>query len=126
MLFDDNPCTQNIIQSECELIYAENKLQALIAKQIDMQYGTIDIMTMLAVIVALGAMVVSLGTIVNNEENKITLLLATSAAYTILATSLLYGIAGWKKQKKDPKIIQEQIKQLLAAIIAYKPKPEGN
>jgi hypothetical protein len=101
------------IKEEAELAFQEYRLQALLSKQIDLRYGIVDIMTMITIIISLGAMVISLAT--SSSYN---------IAFFILLVCLIYGFYGLWKQNNDKKLLQNQITQAMSAIHTYKKHKE--
>lgn len=121
MPLQDSPCAKPVINDECELTFAHYKLQALIAKKIDLKYGVMDLLTLLAIIVALGSMIVSLGSVLGDNNNQSTLV--TFVTFFVLGVSLIYAFIGAIKQVLDPKAIEDEIKKISNAIQTYKQNP---
>lgn len=109
------------ITNETQLTFQKHKVQELITKQISLEYGVSDIMTILTLLIALGAMMVSLvanriSSLTNNFGiDTISLIIAG----VILLGCLYYGVSGHFKQKDDQESIQRQITQTMSAISSY-------
>lgn len=97
------------IENDIELAFQEQIFQALLSKKMDLQYGVSDIISMIAAIVALGAMVISLTATSNSN-----------LAVFILAVCLLYGIYGLWKQHHDKHSLNDKINVTFLAISSYK------
>lgn len=108
------------IDSDSQLIYQEHKLQELIRKQVDLEYGVGDIMTIITLLIALGSMMFSL--IANQRAS--TLRYSVIVAVVILLACLGYGGYAQYKISKDKSELQCQITQTLSAIQLYKQKPK--
>lgn len=126
------------ITNETQLTFQEHKVQELITKQIDLQYGVSDIMTMITLIIALGAMVLSLITNKltalsiqddSDEKEKKGSIQAEIKNYlqwhkiitiVILLGCLYYGFFGLYKETDDQTSIQKQIVATTTSINAYK------
>lgn len=117
------------ITNDVQLTYQEHKLQELISKQIDLEYGVGDIITIITLLVALGAMMISLiANRISSFSNKFGIdyisLLVTAV---ILIACLGYGSYAQYKTWKDRSTLQCQITQTLNAIQLYKQsKIQGN
>lgn len=102
------------INNDVQLTYQEHKLQELISKQIDLKYGIGDIISIMTLLIALGAIVISL-TSVSSQINY-----AYTTAIVILAACLGYGGYAQYKSTKDRSVLQCEITQTLSAIQLYK------
>lgn len=107
------------ITSETQLTFQEHKVQELITKQISLEYGVGDIMTIMTLIIALGAMMISL--VANNISSSAKRLSIAVAIVILLASG---GYAGYAQCKiwNDQTTIQTQITQTINAIESYKKK----
>jgi uncharacterized membrane protein len=110
------------IENDTQLTFQTHKAQELITKQISLEYGVGDIMTMMTLIIALGAMMISL--VANNISSSVNKWLSFAVAVVILLAS--GGYAGYAQYKvcNDQISIQTQITQTTNAIQAYKEKKE--
>lgn len=130
------------ITNETQLTFQEHKVQELITKQIDLQYGVGDVITMMTLLVAVGALVLSL--ISNhlasfcipkekieekNEEKeknhiqldiKKYLKIYVITTIIILLGCLYYAIFGHFKEIDDQTSIQKEITATITAIHTYK------
>lgn len=102
------------ITNDVQLIYQEHKLQEMISKQIDLEYGVGDIMAIMTLLIALGAIVISLTSVINNIRY------AYASAIVILVACLGYGCYAQDKSTKDRSVLQDQITQTLSTIQLYK------
>lgn len=134
------------ITNETQLTFQEHKGQELISKQIDLQYGVGDIITMMTLLVAVGVMVLSL--ISNHltalcipkekkeekseekekekEKNDTQLDIEKYLKFykivtiVILLGCLYYAIFGHFKETDDQISIQKQITATITSIHSYK------
>jgi hypothetical protein len=109
------------IKNDTQLAFQEHKVQELISKQIDLEYGVSDILTIITLLVALGAMMVALvGNRISSLSNlKTNDVYSIAIAATILAGCLGYGIYAEYKKRTDRVSIQTQITQTIYAIRSY-------
>jgi H+/gluconate symporter-like permease len=125
------------ITNETQLTFQEHKVQELITKQINLEYGVSDIMTIITLLIALGVMIISLlaNHIValsiptqeesqniekKNSEKKNYLNISKFVAILILIGCLIYGIYGHNKESQDKALIQNQITKTISSINTYK------
>ncbi len=102
------------IKNDTQLAFQEHKVQELISKQIDLEYGVSDILTIITLLVALvGNRISSLSNLKTNDVYSIAI------AATILAGCLGYGIYAEYKKRTDRVSIQTQITQTIYAIRSY-------
>lgn len=113
-----------LIPNDTQLAFQEHKVQQLISKQIDLEYGVSDILTIITLIIALGSMMISMvaNRIPTLKKGDIGII---AIAVTILLGSLGYGIYGEYKKRSDRKIIQMQITNTINAIDIYKINKEN-
>lgn len=117
------------ITNDVQLTYQEHKLQELISKQVDLEYGVGDIITIITLLVALGAMMISLiANRISSFSNKFGIdYISLLVAAVILIACLGYGGYAQYKTWKDRLTLQCQITQTLNAIQLYKQsKIQGN
>lgn len=111
-----------VITNDTHLAFQEHKVQQLISKQIDLEYGVSDILVMITLIIALGSMMFSM--IANKISSEANLarkdIVSIVVAFTILLGCLGYGIYGECKKRADQKIIQMEIVNTINAIDTYK------
>lgn len=110
------------ITNETQLTFQTHEVEELITKQINSEYGVSDIMTIITLLVALGAMMISLvanriSSISNLEKKDIFSLII---AAVILVGCLGYGIYAECKQRTDRVSIQTQIANTIISIENYK------
>lgn len=106
------------ITNDTQLAFQEHKVQQLISKQIDLEYGVSDLLTIITLIIALGSMMISMvaNRIPTIKQGDIGII---AIAVTILLGSLGYGVYGECKKRSDRKIIQMQIINTINAIDTY-------
>lgn len=118
------------ITNDVQLTYQEHKLQELISKQVDLEYGVGDIITIITLLVAaLGAMMISLiANRISSFSNKFGIdYISLLVAAVILIACLGYASYAQCKTSKDRSTLQCQITQTLNAIQLYKQsKTQGN
>jgi hypothetical protein len=108
------------IKNDTQLAFQEHKVQELIGKQINLEYGVSDILTIITLLVALGAMMVALvANSISLSELKTNHVYSTAIAVTILVGCLGYGIYAEYKKRTDRVSIQTQITQTIYAIQSY-------
>ena len=124
------------IENETQLTFQTHKVQELISKQISLEYGVGDIMTIITLLIALGVMIISLlaNHIValsiptqeenqniekKNSEKKNYLNISKFIAILILIGCLIYGIYGHNKESQDKALIQNQINKTISSINTY-------
>lgn len=101
-----------VITNDTQLAFQEHKVQQLISKQIDLEYGVADIFTMLTIIIALGGILTTLTTHFSFQLKRIIMV--------ILFACLGFGSYGYYKQSNDPTKLNQQIVQSINAIDTYK------
>jgi uncharacterized membrane protein len=108
------------IENETQLTFQTHKVQELITKQISLEYGVGDIMAIITLLIALGAMMISLvADHISSSANK--WLFITVAVVILLAVGG-YACYAQYKVSNDQRIIQNQITQTINAIQTYKEK----
>lgn len=105
------------IENETQLTFQEHKVQELISKQISLEYGVSDLMTIMTLLIALGAMMISM--IANHISSSSNQLSRIIAIVILLASG---GYAGYAQCKiwGDESKLQNQITQTMNAIHTYK------
>lgn len=104
-----------VITNETQLTLQEHKLQELISKQITLAYDGYNSMNLVAILISLGAMVISLTTI----SNPNLVMYAYSTACLILVASIGFALYERNKQKQNQSSIQHNIDKTLNAIEHY-------
>jgi uncharacterized protein HemX len=112
-----------VITNETQLTFQEHKVKELITKQISLEYGIGDIMTIMTLIIALGAMMISL--VANNISSSANRWLFIAVAVVILVASGGYAGYAQCKIQNDRITIQTQITKTIDAIQTYKEKAEN-
>lgn len=116
------------ITNDTQLKFQEHKLEELITKQINTEYGLNDILMIVTLLLAIGAMMITLigNRIASFANGKGIDYWSLAIAGTILFGCLYYGCKAHNKEINDRQAIQKQIEQTIKAIEVYKQKPSGN
>ena len=101
-----------VVTSDSQLAFKEYKVQLLISKQIDLEYGVTNVFTMLTIILALGGLIAALAT------NQVPLM--KWSTIVILLACFGFGVYGHYKQSNDASNINRHITQSINAIDLYK------